>query len=220
MATGLHAQRDGVDRLVSPLRECFTNCPATTRGVARAMFIALSRKKRAQSTQQSGEHHAVVLGSDKSIQKKRHNPVLNSHPARKTQGETYRLKSSRLKKKGKKGKITTQKKDKTTSPTVCIQQSALWIRCFSSNLSYKNIKSTKLTARHVYEPATQLPLVLGEKTVLKHVFSTNKACLFQTKTICTQHRNIHLFLVDFFFLLPPLLPLRPACHFSCFVFAA
>lgn len=115
MATGLHAHRDGVDRLVSPLRECFTNCPATTRGLAspvnsRTMFVAL-REKKAKSTQQSGERHAVVLGSDKSIQKKRHNPVLNSHPARKTSRGNLQAEviETLKKKKGRKNKNTKRK---------------------------------------------------------------------------------------------------------------
>lgn len=73
------------------------------------MFIALSETK---STQQSGVHHAVVLGSimsDKSIQK-RHNPVLNSHPA-KTQGNVQ-------------AEVIETKNYKSHG---CIQQSALWI---------------------------------------------------------------------------------------------
>lgn len=45
------------------------------------MFIELSET---ELHAQSGVHHTVVLGSimnDKSIQK-RHNPLLNSHPAK------------------------------------------------------------------------------------------------------------------------------------------
>lgn len=126
---------------------------------------SISRTWVAQCSQHSPKksqiHAAVWCTSRSSVgqrqihSEKRHNPVLKSHPARKTQGETYRLKSSRLKNRKKKKKHKKTKQNKTTSPTVCIQQSALWIRCFSSNLSYKNIKSTKLTAHHVYEPAKQ-----------------------------------------------------------------
>lgn len=70
---------------------------------------------------------------------------------------------------------------------------------YSSNWSYENIKSTEVTARNVYKSVKQseFPLVLGQKTVLKHVFETDKACLFQTKTICTQNQNTPLLI--FFF---------------------
>lgn len=71
MATGLHAHRGGVDPLASPLH------PATTRGrqsippPAQCSSQKEKVKGKAKSTQQSGEHHAVVSGRDKSIQKKK-----------------------------------------------------------------------------------------------------------------------------------------------------
>lgn len=69
MATGLHAQRDGVDRRVSPLRYHegigFFFFASQFPSVARAMFIALSeqkKKKKPNPRSSLGVHHAVVLG--------------------------------------------------------------------------------------------------------------------------------------------------------------
>lgn len=60
MATGLHAQRDGVDRRVSPLRYhegigFFFFFASQFPSVARAMFIALSEQKKKKS-----QIHAAV----------------------------------------------------------------------------------------------------------------------------------------------------------------
>lgn len=137
------------------------------------VFIELSETElRAQS----GVHHTVVLGSimnDKSIQK---GTIPSSTVTQQKLRETYRRKSS----------VTKNYKSHG-----CIQQSAVdgW---YSSNLSYENIKSTEVTAHNVYESVkrSQFPLVLGQKTVLKHVFlNRQKHVYFKLKQYAPNMRT-------------------------------
>lgn len=179
MATGLHAQNNGVNRrvllqvsAVQTARLLF-KLQASQFCAGSVVFIELSDTELHAQTRR-------VASSTSNPFKKRHNPILNSHPAKASghiAAEVVKLR------KEKKLQIPL------LHPTKCSVDG--W---FSSNRSYENIDSTDVTARKVYKSVNQFPLVLGQKTVLKHVCETDTACLFQTKTTCTQHENTPLWI--------------------------